>query len=515
MPRFSLKSEHRPGEVKDSSARGAWHPSLFREGKIDTLPFEHEYVIAYRGTAREIFFDFDTSSGMRGESGGGFSYRSVLKQGYLNPENTYWSESEYQSKPYSKWRKEWMEKVVAEGISEGEAENIWEKYMDLMSQISDPENAVKEFESYLSSRGLAGERSKLIPEERMNIKKPGVFFGDWEVAKYYSRSERNGVILETRMPKSNLSVIVRPPDRDNPSSVNRDMEFRNERELERKIGKDEFRRLCGRSVREPSNEIVQYVWRSELSLEHVSGVYDPAVSENEVILALSDYVRDLKRQEVLKMKDISFMAEEEAEIDEEINVLRNSENRLRLLLHYLKGIEEGYRQVAETISAVKSEEGDAWLKAMRSDRNSFRTEISRIRRGLLQIEKNLAGDVDPDAEGYSSVLAELVRFLEEETGADIRNRECAKIDELGDIDLGDLIEDTRRNVEKIEDLLKRERKESHELSFDSEDVSREQAFLNRIDRFVVQSVSELPDLSALEKTISTSLESDEPLRALG
>lgn len=83
------RPEHYEEEGKKSTP---WHPRLFLEGKIDTLPYEHESVVLYHGINHAIFFEEDYTPDIPNK-------KSALKTEIIKPGNSHSKDSEKSGEP--------------------------------------------------------------------------------------------------------------------------------------------------------------------------------------------------------------------------------------------------------------------------------------------------------------------------------------------------------------------------------------------------------------------------------
>lgn len=457
-----------------------WSAEKFARGEINTWPFEHEHILGFRGTSREIFFPKEHSSSMKNLPGGrDKKLASVLRTRYLIPANNNGNtgRSSFQS-----WKKWYVTKLKdEEGLSDKEAERVWKEFLEAGKQSRDP--------SY---------------DEKLDTRKAGNFFAPRNVVEekgYYRPDAEERILLRAYLPAEKVTLVNRLKNRENIRCDSLEM-------IRREYTKEEFREQCRIATQGKRNERVQYV-TADLSLENVKGVEDRSCSESFV--SLSDYVMWLKKECVWEMDKFALPVKAHDDVEEEMQFLKDLEYELEKIKYYLKEIDRNAHRVREITEQIQEKYDNDW----RRFREPRKSELNATEAFLTSLEKCVTGR-DVKGPGYPEVRKHLYELLEKQADY-FSSRDSSPWSRGQKSDLESRFKETSlsgveelfRNIDshlelaqgietEIEEIRSEEKQKLNQNSWNEEQYEKERRIEHKIDARLAKEILKLPNLSSLE-----------------
>lgn len=470
-------------EYPESSSMDVWSAEKFARGEIDTWPFEHEYILAFRGTSREIFFPREHSSSVKDYPGGkDKKLASVLNTRYLIPMNNNGNTGQSSLEAWKEW---YMDKIKREeGLTDEEAERVWKEFLEAGKENRDP-----------------------MFDEKMDTREPGNFFAPRNVVEekgYYRPEAEESILLKVYLPTELVTVINRLKNRDNIRCDSLEL-------MERHYTKEEFREQCRIATQVRNNEQLQYA-TADLDLKYIKGIEDKACSESFV--SMMDYVRWLKKECVWEMDQFSISVKAHDDVEEEMQFLKELEYGVEKIKYYLKQMDEQAHSVKDITEKIREEYDDDW----RRFREPRKAELSNTAQFLRTTERCLTGQ-DLKGPGYPEARKELYELLEKQTqyfssrndsawnqgikqGLETRFKEknVSNVREL--FRSLDNYLDTAQNIEEeIEEIRKEEKQKINREDWNEEQYEKERRLEQKIERRLAKEIIKLPNIKALKQEI--------------
>lgn len=460
-----------------------WSARKFANGEIDTWPFEHEYIEAYRGTSREIFFPKEHSSSMKNLPGGrDKKLASVLNTRYLIPMNNNGNTGETS---FQSWKKWYISKLKdEEGLNQESAERVWKEFLKSGKENRDPKY-----------------------DEKLDTREPGNFFAPRNVVEqkgYYRPESTESILLKVYIPTQLVTVINRLKNQDNIRCDNLEL-------MKRHYTKEEFREQCRIATQVQNNEQLQYA-TADLNLKHVKAIEDKECSSKPV--SVSEYVKWLKKKCVWEMDQFSISVKAHNSIEEELNFLKEFEYSLEKVKYYLKQIDAEAHNVKETTDKIKSKYGDKWTKY----RESRTSELSSTTSFLETLDNCLTGN-ELKGPGYPQTRKQLYQQLEKQTeyfssrnnsewSKGVKNdlethfaeQNVANTQELFR-NIDSYLKTVQRIEEEIENIRTEEKKRGNQDNWSEEEYKKERRIEHKIESRLAKEIEQLPNLKNLEEEI--------------
>jgi len=461
----------------------AWSARKFAQGAINTWPFEHEYILAYRGTSREIFFPKEHSTSQKRYSGGrDIKLASVLKTRYLIPEN---SNGNSREDPFESWKKWYIQEAKEEGLDKDEAENAWREFLK-----------------------ADREKRNTRYDEQLDARQAGNFFAPRIVVEensYYRPDKTEDILLKVMLPTNKVTVINRLPSSDNIRSES----LSDIRDL---YTKQQFREECRAATQQrnnKTNERIQYA-TGEIGLENLEGVEDRECAEQFV--SLGNYIRWLRKECVWEMEKFSFTAQAESSIKSQIEFLDELEHLLRKADYYLEILDEERRRFIEIIN----EHGQRPPEYKARRREELKAAKNFFSTAIRCMEEDAEGIKGP---GYTQVRKNIYRLLEKQTNyfssrdrsAWNRNTDQSlearfNLDNVsGSEDLFKRIPEFRSTIESLEEEIEEIRQEEESRAkhkeWDRKELEDERDFELKVDRRLADGIFEMPNLVGISDHI--------------
>lgn len=239
------------GPYREEKYKGdPWHPKLFIEGKINTLPYEHDSVVLYTGITDQIFWvESETFDECRNQ-------KSALKTEYLYAGNSYYEQ----------------EKIDLTRL-DNEDPGIWLGCLSIARIFAEKCNsdsrkgggAVLELQVPSSDIGtLAAKKS---------IRQDDSWKNDYTVTDFVSLPNNQSVLKEFDERK-----------------------FSNPRKAYR-----HYLKLVCNARRPGQGEIIHWAVPHEVSINQITGVWDLAYSQNPMWESKQKYMKTLKERWPNKM----------------------------------------------------------------------------------------------------------------------------------------------------------------------------------------------------------------------
>lgn len=460
-----------------------WSAKKFARGEIDTWPFEHDYILAFRGTSREIFFPREHSSSMKDYPGGkDKKLASVLNTRYLIPMNNNGNTGQSSLEAWKEW---YINKIKQEeGLTDEEAERVWKEFLEAGKENRDPKY-----------------------DEKMDTREPGNFFAPRNVVeeqRYYRPQASESILLKVHIPTQLVTVINRLKNQDNIRCDSLEL-------MKRNYTKEEFREQCRIATQVRNNEQLQYA-TADLNLKYIKGIEDQACAEGFV--SLMDYIRWLKKECVWEMDQFSISVKAHDDVKEEMQFLKELEYGLEKVKYYLKKMDKQAHNVKDLTEKIKQKYDDDW----RRFREPRKAELTDTVQFLTTAEKSITGK-DMKGPGYSEVRKQLYELLEKQTKyfSSRNNSEWSKgykedletrFSEKNTSNVRELFRNldsylnTTQNIEKeIEEIRKEEKHKINREDWNEEQYEKERRFEQKIERRLAKEIIKLPNIKALSSEI--------------
>ncbi|AOV94725.1 hypothetical protein AQV86_02255 [Nanohaloarchaea archaeon SG9] len=467
----------------ESLYMSVWSAEKFAEGEIDTWPFEHDYILAYRGTSREIFFPREHSSSMKNYPGGqDKKLASVLNTRYLIPTNNNGNTGQ---NSFEAWKEWYMNKIKQEeGLTDEEAHRVWKEFLEAGKENRDP-----------------------MYDEKMDTREPGNFFAPRNVVEekgYYRPQASESILLKVHIPTDLVTVVNRLKNRDNIRCDSLEL-------MERNYTKEEFREQCRIATQLRNNEQLQYA-TADLDLKYVRGVEDKDCSEG--LVSIMEYVRWLKKECVWEMDRFSISVKAHDDIEEEMQFLKEMEYRIEKLKYYLKQMDRQAHNVKDLTEKIREEYDDNWRR-YRAPRKS---ELKETVQFLRTAEKSLTGQ-DMKGPGYPEVRKQLYELLEQQTKyfssrdnskwskgykQDLETRFNEKnISNIRELfrNLDTYLDTAQIIEEEIEEIRKEEKQKIKREEWEEDQYEKERRLEQKIERRLAKEATKLPNIKALKQEI--------------
>lgn len=460
-----------------------WSAEKFARGEIDTWPFEHEYILAFRGTSREIFFPREHSSSMKNLPGGkDKKLASVLNTRYLIPANNNGNTGENSLQAWKSW---YINNIKQEeGLTDEEAERVWEEFLEAGKENRDP-----------------------MYDEKMDTREAGNFFAPRNVVEqqgYYRPEAEESILLKVYLPTELVTVINRLKNRDNIRCDSLEL-------MRRNYSKEQFREECRIATQVRNNEQLQYA-TADLNLKYVKGIEDKACSSSFV--SLSEYIQWLKKECVWEMDQFSLSVKAHDDIEEEMEFLQELEYSIEKLKYYLEEMDKQAHNVKDITEKIKEKYDNDWKKF----REPRVAELSNTVQFLAAVEKCLTGK-DMKGSGYPESRKALYQMLEKQTSyftsrdnskwnqeikQDLETRFSEKnvsnVRELfGNLD--SYLNIVQNIEEEIEEIRKEEKQHLNREDWDEEHYEKERRLEQKIERRLAKEIIKLPNIKGLEEEI--------------
>jgi hypothetical protein len=467
----------------ESSFMSVWSAKKFAGGEIDTWPFEHDYVLAFRGTSREIFFPREHSSSLKNLPGGkNKKLASVLNTRYLIPMNNNGNTGQSSLEAWKEW---YIQEIKEqESLNDEEAERVWNEFLEAGKENRDPKY-----------------------EEKMDTREAGNFFAPRNVVEqqgYYRSEASESILLKVHIPTELVTVINRLKNRDNIRCDSLDL-------MKRNYKKEEFREQCRIATQVRNNEQLQYA-TADLNLKYIKGIEDQACADGFV--TVMDYVRWLKKECIWEMDQFSISVKAHDDVEEEMQFLKELEYGLEKLKYYLKQMDKQAHNLKELTENIKQKYDDEW----RRFREPRKAELSNTVQFLTTTEKCLTGE-ELKGPGYPKARKHLYEILEKQTEyfssrdnsernkgykQDLETRFKEKnVSSIRELFRNlDSYLDTVQNIEEeIEEIRKEEKQKINREDWNEEQYEKERRLEQKIERRLAKEIIKLPNIKSLSKEI--------------
>lgn len=460
-----------------------WSAEKFARGEIDTWPFEHEYILAYRGTSREIFFPREHSSSMKNYPGGkDKKLASVLNTRYLIPMNNNGNTGQ---NSFEAWKEWYIQEIKEdEGLNDEEAQRVWKEFLEAGKENRDP-----------------------MYDEKMDTREAGNFFAPRNVVEeqgYYRSQASESILLKVHIPTELVTVINRLKNRDNIRCDSLEL-------MKRNYTKEEFREQCRIATEVRNNEQLQYA-TADLDLKYIKGIEDKACDQGFV--SMMDYVRWLKKECVWEMDQFSISVKAHDDVEEEMQFLKELEYGLEKIKYYLKQMDRQAHKVKDLTEKIKQKYDDDW----RRFREPRKAELRNTVQFLRTTEECLTGK-DLKGPGYPQARKQLYELLEKQTEyfssrnssewskgykQDLETRFSEKnISNVRELfrNLDNYLDTVENIEEEIEEIRKEEKQKINREDWNEQQYEKERRLERKIERRLAKEIFKLPNIKALNTEI--------------